>query len=144
MDTLNQSTSTSIAWQPKHNVEVTPRGLKIMQVIGSTSIYFPDPQVNRSYSCNVWRFDLMHKKLGNKGYDQSVTCLADDSQNLGTRSNTLRTPGILSQANNNPHIKQILTMQLFEDWTNAIKLGSKEVWSKCYLPCWWSMKPRGS
>ena len=25
----------------------------------------------------------MHKKMGNKGYDQSVTCLADDSQNLG-------------------------------------------------------------
>lgn len=36
-------------------------------------------------------------KLGNKGYDQSVTCLADDPQNLGTRSSTLHNPGILSQ-----------------------------------------------
>ena len=35
-----------------------------------------------------------------KGYDQSVTCLADDPQNLGTRSSTLRTPGTLSQTNN--------------------------------------------
>ena len=37
------------------------------------------------------------------GYDQSVTCLADDPRILETRSNTLRTPGILSQANNNIH-----------------------------------------
>ena len=33
----------------------------------------------------------MHKKLGNKGYDQSVTCLAD-LKTLVTRSSTLRTP----------------------------------------------------
>ena len=33
-----------------------------------------------------------------KGYDQSVTCLADDLRNIGTRSSTLRTPGVLSQA----------------------------------------------
>ena len=31
------------------------------------------------------------------GYDQSVTCLADDPRILETRSNTLRTPGILSK-----------------------------------------------
>ena len=30
-------------------------------------------------------------------YDQSVTCLADDPQNLETRSSKLRTPGTLSQ-----------------------------------------------
>ena len=42
----------------------------------------------------------MHKNWVIKGYDQSVTCLADDPQNLGTRSSTLRTPGILSQKNN--------------------------------------------
>ena len=30
MDTLNQSTSTSIAEQPEHNVEVTPKGLVII------------------------------------------------------------------------------------------------------------------
>ena len=45
----------------------------------------------------------MHKKLGNKRYDQSVTCLADDLQTLVTRSSTLRTPETLSQTNNNIH-----------------------------------------
>ena len=45
----------------------------------------------------------MHKNLVIKGYDQSVTCLADDSQNLETRSSTLHSPGILSQANNSIH-----------------------------------------
>ena len=29
-------------------------------------------------------------KLGDEKYDQSVTCLADDPQNLVTRSSTLR------------------------------------------------------
>ena len=43
----------------------------------------------------------MHKNWVIKRYDQSVTCLADDPQNLETRSSTLRTPGILSQTNNN-------------------------------------------
>ena len=33
----------------------------------------------------------MHKTWVLKGYDQSVTCLADDPQNLETRSSTLRT-----------------------------------------------------
>ena len=37
------------------------------------------------------------------GYGQSVTCLADDPQNLETLSSTLRTPGILSQTNNSIH-----------------------------------------
>ena len=41
----------------------------------------------------------MHKNWVIKGYDQSVTCLADDPQNLETRSSTLRTPGTLSQTN---------------------------------------------
>ena len=36
-----------------------------------------------------------------KEYDQCVTCLADDPQNLVTRSSKLRTPGFLSQTNNN-------------------------------------------
>ena len=39
----------------------------------------------------------MHKNWVIKGYDQSVTCLADDLRNLGTRSCMLRTPGVLSQ-----------------------------------------------
>ena len=47
----------------------------------------------------------MHKKWMIKGYDQSVTCLADDRQNLETRSSTLRTPGVLSQTNNSIHKK---------------------------------------
>ena len=42
----------------------------------------------------------MHKNWVIKGYDQSVTCLADDPQNLETHSSTLRTPGVLSQTNN--------------------------------------------
>ena len=45
----------------------------------------------------------MHKNWVIKGYDQSVTCLADDPRNLGTPNNTLRTPGILSQTNNSIH-----------------------------------------
>ena len=45
----------------------------------------------------------MYKNWVIKGYDQSVTCLADDPQNLETHSSTLRTPGILSQTNNNIH-----------------------------------------
>ena len=45
----------------------------------------------------------MHKNWVIKGYDQSVTCLADDPQNLVTRSSTLRTPGILSQTNKGIH-----------------------------------------
>ena len=42
----------------------------------------------------------MHKNWVIKGYDQCVTCLANDLQTLETRSSTLRTPGILSQTNN--------------------------------------------
>ena len=42
----------------------------------------------------------MNKNWVIKGYDQCVTCLGDDPQNLEIRSSTLRTPGILSQTNN--------------------------------------------
>ena len=45
----------------------------------------------------------MHKTGYEKEYDQCVTCLADDLRILETRSNTLRTSGILSQTNNNIH-----------------------------------------
>ena len=45
----------------------------------------------------------MHKNWVIKGYDQSVTCLADDPQNLETHSSMLRTPGVLSQTNNSIH-----------------------------------------
>ena len=55
----------------------------------------------------------MHKNWVIKGYDQSVTCLANDVQTLETRSSTLRTPGILSQTNNSIH-----------------KHSSKEAWVK--------------
>ena len=34
-----------------------------------------------------------------KGYDQSVTCLADDPRNLEIQSSKRRTPGTLSQTN---------------------------------------------
>ena len=45
----------------------------------------------------------MHKNWVIKGYDHSVTCLADNLQTLETRSTTLRTPEILSQTNNSIH-----------------------------------------
>ena len=45
----------------------------------------------------------MHKSWVIKGYDQSVTCLADDLQTLETRSSTLRTSGSLSQTNDSIH-----------------------------------------
>ena len=38
-----------------------------------------------------------------KEYDQCVTCLADDPQNLVTRSITLRTLGVLSHTNSSIH-----------------------------------------
>ena len=41
----------------------------------------------------------MHKNCVIKGYDQSVTCLADDPRNLEIRSNKRHTSGILSQTN---------------------------------------------
>ena len=45
----------------------------------------------------------MHKNWVIKGYDQSVTCLADDLKTLVTRSSKLRTPETLSQTNNSIH-----------------------------------------
>ena len=45
----------------------------------------------------------MHKNWVLKGYDLSVTCLADDLQSLVTRSSTLCTPEILPQTNNIIH-----------------------------------------
>ena len=45
----------------------------------------------------------MHKNCVVKGYDKSVTCLANDLQTLETRSSTLRTPETLSQTNNSIH-----------------------------------------
>ena len=76
MDTLTQSTSTSIAWQYKQRVEVTPKGLIIKQVIGTTSSTSQNPQFNSSPNhAIVWRIDLMHKTGYEKRYDQSVTCL---------------------------------------------------------------------
>ena len=41
--------------------------------------------------------------MANKGYDQSVTCLADERKTLVTRSSTLCTLETLSQTNNNIH-----------------------------------------
>ena len=45
----------------------------------------------------------MHKNWVIKGYDQSVTCLADDLKTLVTRSSTLPTLETLSQTNNSIH-----------------------------------------
>ena len=49
------------------------------------------------------RLKLMHKNWVIKGYDQCVTCLADDRKTLEIRSSKLRTPETLSQTNNNIH-----------------------------------------
>ena len=46
------------------------------------------------------RVETNYKNWVIKGYDQSVTCLANDPRNLETPDNTLRTPGILSQTYN--------------------------------------------
>ncbi len=64
----------------------------------------------------------MHKNWVWKEYDQCVTCLADDPQNLGTRSSTLCSPGILSQTNNSIHkqsSKDARVMQCVRIETNA-------------------------
>ena len=45
----------------------------------------------------------MHKNWVIKGYDQCVTCLADDLQTLETRSSMVRTMEILSQTKNSIH-----------------------------------------
>ena len=47
-------------------------------------------------------------KLGNEKYDQSVTCLADDPQNLAIRSSKRRTPGTLSQTNKHTISTQLM------------------------------------
>ena len=63
-----------------------------------------------------------------KGYDQSVTCLADDPQNLGTPNNTLRTPGILSQTNNSIHkqsSKETRVKLKQEDLTRKLNLRTQ-------------------
>ena len=74
------------------------------KTIGSTSSTTSQyPHVNQTYSCNVWGLKLMHKKQGNKGYDQSVTCLADDLKTLVIRSSKPRTPETLSWTNNSIH-----------------------------------------
>ena len=44
-----------------------------------------------------------HKNWVIRGYDYSVTCLADDLKTLVTRSSTLRTPETLSQTSNSIH-----------------------------------------
>ena len=44
-------------------------------------------------------------KLGIKRYDQSVTCLADDPRNLEIRSSKRRTPGTLTQTNEQAYNK---------------------------------------
>ena len=45
----------------------------------------------------------MHKNWVIEGYDQRVTCIADDPQNLVTCSSMLRTSGILLRTNNSIH-----------------------------------------
>ena len=59
-----------------------------------------------------------------KRYDQSVTCLADDPQNLETRSSTLRTPGTLSQTNKayNKHSTRSMGKTQIRDLTKKFNL----------------------
>ena len=46
------------------------------------------------------RVDLMQQNWVVKGYDQSVTCLADDPRNLAIRSSKRRNLDTLSQQKN--------------------------------------------
>ena len=59
--------------------------------------------LNQILTMQCQMVDLMHKNQVIKGYDQSITCFADDPQNLETHSSTLRTSGILPQSNNSIH-----------------------------------------
>ena len=105
--TQTQSTSTSIAWQYKHNVIVTPKGLIIKQVIGTTASTSQNPQFNQILTMQLFEDWSNTIKLGSKKYDQSVTYLADDPWNLETRSSTLRTTGTLPQSNKHTIITQL-------------------------------------
>ena len=51
---------------------------------------------------------LMHKNWIIKGYDQSVTCLADDRKTLVIRSSKPRTPETLPWTNNSIHKHSII------------------------------------
>ena len=74
------------------------------RAIGTTSTSTSqNPQVKQILLMQCLRVGTNAEKLGNKGYDQSVTCLADDLKTLVTRSSMLRTPDTLSQTNNNIH-----------------------------------------
>ena len=53
----------------------------------------------------------MHKNWVIKGYEQSVTCLADDRKTLEIRSSKLRTPETLSWTNNSIHKHSIMKTQ---------------------------------
>ena len=66
----------------------------------------------------------MHKNQVEKGYDQSVTSLADDLQNLETRSSMLRTPGTLSQKNkaHNKHSTRNTSKTQIRDLTRKFNL----------------------
>ena len=65
--------STSIAWQYKHSVEVTPKGLIIKGNRFYLIIYIPVPHVNHNLIMQCLRgLKLMHKNWVWKGYDKSV------------------------------------------------------------------------
>ena len=71
MDTLNQSTSTSIEEQYKHNVEVTPK------VWMQDNRFLPHQLLPNTHMLSILlmqclRVKLMHKNWVWKGYDQSV------------------------------------------------------------------------
>ena len=78
----------------------------------------------------------MHKNWVIKGCDQSVTCLADDLQNLETRSSTLRTPGVLSQTNNNIHKVQLKNFSLQKESNRTKQRKSNRERNKLRLLIW--------
>ena len=69
----------------------------------------------------------MHKNWVIKGYDQSVTCLANDPQNLGTHSSTLRTLGVLSQTNNSIHKQSIIDARVNSNKKIESKNATEEI-----------------
>ena len=63
--------------------------------------------------CKDWSNAI---KLGSRRYDQSVTCLADDPQNLASRSNKRHTPGTLSQTNKQAYNQYSSNAQVKLEW----------------------------
>ena len=78
----------------------------INRAIGTTSTTSQFPQFNLDPNHAMFEDWSNAVKLGSKKkYDRSVTCLANDPENLAIRSNRRRTSDILSQTNKQEYNK---------------------------------------